>query len=730
MPERWTQAVLRYQSLVVACWIVVLVVGVGASTRLPGLLSNSFAVPGTDSDRARALLERSFGERTDGTFTAVFHVAKPSDKDVRRNIERRLAHAAAAIPGAHARPLRTGPGILYGDIATALPLQDAKRRTDAVRRALRDPLGPPALVTGAPALQHDLDPIVSSDLRRAELIALPIALLVLVALLGLTTAVLIPLLFAAGTIAGALATVYAIAHVLPMATYVTNLVVLVGLALAIDYSLLVVHRHREELTHGGTVQAATARTMATAGRTVAFSGLAVAIGLTALLFVPVPFIRSLGVAGLVVPLVSLVGMMTLQPVLLARLAHARTTAARTPAGPGSWHRLASTVTRRPWPFLLAGLAVLVAAAVPAPSLRLTPGAVSSIPGPSESVRGFELLRDSVGTGAVAPTQVVVDTGTSGGGRSGPARVAIVRLVHELARDPEVLIVANGVHDPYVDAPGRYARVIVVGRHDFGSAASRSLVRRLRDELVPAARFPVGATVVAGGAPPQGVDFLERSYGAFPWLVLAVLAVTFVVLTRAFRSVVLALQAVLLNVLSVAAAYGLLVLVVQHGVGAGLLGLERGNVEAWIPIFLFALLFGLSMDYEMFLVMPMREAWDAGAGTARAAATGLVRTGRIVTGAALIMVVVFSGFVTGDVPGLQQFGLGLALGVLVDATVVRMLVVPSLVCVTGRRSWWLPALVARLLLVPARPTKEAGTTEAALEGAASTNGDETGLRRQP
>jgi RND superfamily putative drug exporter len=730
MPEGWTHTVLRYQSLVVACWIVVLVAGVAASTRLPALLSNSFTVPGTGSDRARTLLEKSFGERPDGTFTVVFRVAKPSNGDVRRNIERRLKRAAAVIPGASAQPLRTGTGILYGDIATALPLQHAKHETDAVRRALGSPLGPPALVTGAPALQHDLDPIVSSDLRRAELIALPIALAVLVALLGLTSAVLVPLAFAAFTVGGALAVVYAVAHALPMATYVTNLVVLVGLALAIDYSLLVVHRYREELAKGGTVGDATARTMATAGRTVAFSGFAVAIGLASLLFVPVPFIRSLGIAGLVVPLVSLVGVTTLQPVLLARLVHVRTTTARPPAGAGRWSRLARTVTGRPWPFLLAGLAVLLSAAAFAPSLRPTPGAVSSIPGASEAVRGFQLLRDRVGTGAVAPTEVVIDTGSPGGGRAGPARAAIVRLVGELARDPEVLVVANGTHAPYVDDSGRYARVIVVGSHDFGSPSSRSLVRRLRNELVPRARFPAGTSVVAGGAPPQGVDFLARSYAAFPWLVLAVLTITFVVLSRAFRSVVLALQAVLLNVLSVAAAYGLLVLVVQHGIGAGLLGLQHGDVEAWIPILLFALLFGLSMDYEVFIVMPMRESWDAGAGTAAAAATGLARTGRIVTGAALIMVAVFSGFVAGDVPGLQQFGLGLALGVLVDATVVRLLVVPSLVSVTGRRAWWMPALAARLLLVRSVAQGKPGTTEAAPGGAASSSHDGPKLRPRP
>jgi len=726
MPERWTAFVLRHQSLVIVCWMAVLLAGVVASLRLPDLVSSSFTVPGSGSDRARILLERSFGERPDGTFTVVFPVAKPSDTATRRKIARRMRRAAATIPGASAGLLGAGPKILYGDIATALPLQDAKRRTEAVRRALRSPLGQPALVTGEPALQHDLDPIVSADLRRAELIALPIALVVLVAMLGLTGATLIPLAFAACTVGGALAAVYAVAHAIRMATFVPNLVVLLGLALAIDYSLLVVQRHLEELEKGGTALEATTRTMATAGRTVAFSGFAVAIGLASMLIVPVPFIRSLGIAGLVVPLVSLVGVTTLQPVLLARLAHARETAAPRSASASGWSRFAHAVTARPWPVLLVGLAALVVAASFASSLRLTPGSVSSVPGASESVRGFELLRDRVGTGAVTPTQVAIDTGTSGGGRAGPARAAIVRLAGELVHDPEVLIVASGRRDPYVDTSGRYARVVVVGRHDLGSSASRALVRRLREELVPRARFPGNAVVVVGGAPAEGFDFLERSSTAFPWLVLAVLGIAFVVLSKAFRSIVLAVQAVLLDVLSVAAAYGLLVLVVQHGVGAGVLGLESGDIEAWVPILLFALLFGLSMDYEVFLAMPMREAWDAGSGTAAAAATGLARTGRVVTAAALIMVAVFSGFVVSDVPGLQQLGLGLAVGVLVDATIIRLLVMPSLVCVTGSRAWWMPPSVARLLRVRVDPRTEPSTAEAAPFGAASTHGDGEGL----
>jgi RND superfamily putative drug exporter len=347
--------------------------------------------------------------------------------------------------------------------------------------------------------------------------------------------------------------------------------------------------------------------------------------------------------------------------------------------------------------LAAATTLLLVAAAPALALRLVPGSLSGLPHEPESSRGLALLRDGVGPGAVTPTHVVVDAGGSGVAQQARARRATERLAGELLRDPEVLAVARGSRPPYVDSTGRYTQVLVVGRHEYGADQSRRLVRRLRDRLVPEAAFPPGTTVESGGAPPQGVDFLDTAYGAFPWLALAVLVVTYVMLLRAFRSLVLPLKAVLLNLLTVAAVYGLLVAVFQWGLGE--------EIEGWIPIFLFAILFGLSMDYEVFIVMRMRESWDELHDNARAVAAGLERTGRIVSAAALIMVAAFSGFLAGHVPGLRQLGLGLALAVLLDATIVRALLVPSLMAVLGRWNWWLPARVARLARVEASPLAE-------------------------
>jgi RND superfamily putative drug exporter len=695
--ERWTRAVLRLRLLVLALWLAVAVVGLLAAPRLTPLLSNSLSVPGSESDRARRLLEEQFGERPDGTFTVVFPARTPADRRVQADAERRLAAAARVVPGGSAGTVRRGWSLVYGDVVTPLPLEDAKRYTQEVRAALAA-TGPPALVTGAPAIQHDLDPVVRDDLRRAELVALPVALVVLLLVLGVSGAVLVPFVFAACTIGGTFVLLYPIAHALRMATYVENLVVLIGLALAIDYALLCVDRFRSELERGGSRDDVVVRTMATTGRAVAFSAVAVAVGLGLLSLVPVPFVRSLGVGGALVPLVSVAALLTLQPVLLRLLgsrvlvrgAFQRGGAA---VDGGFWERLAALVLRRRWAAAGGAMAVLLVLASPVLDLRTTPGSILALP-PTEAVRGAEALTDGVAAGAVTPTQVVVDSGRAGGGSRGPSREAVVRLTRLVASDPEALVVANGVRPPYVATGRRYARVIVAGRHELGDSRTRAFVARLRDDLVPRARFPSGATVETGGVPAQGADFLDRLYDWFPFLVAAVLALTAAVLALAFRSILLPLKAVLLNLLSVAAATGVAVAIVQWGVGAGVAGVaESPAIEGWIPVFAFALLFGLSMDYEVFLVMPMREAVDAGQPYDRAVATGLVRTGRIVTAAAAIMVAVFAGFAVGEVPGLEQLGIVLAAGVLIDATVVRLALVPAVVAILGRWSWWLPGRLA-------------------------------------
>jgi uncharacterized membrane protein YdfJ with MMPL/SSD domain len=701
----WTSFVLRFRTLVLVLWALVAVSGFVAYRHLAPLLSNQFTVPGTDSERARTILQRHFGDRPDGSFQVVFQVRDTRDPVLLQRLDAVVRRVAGRVRTGRPTPvIAASRHVAYASVLTSLDFSKAKRFTPRLVAALGHPPGVEhAYVTGAPAIQYDLDPIFQDDLFKGEAIALPIAFLVLVAVLGLSWAIAIPFAFAVATIFGTLGILYGVAQLATTPTYATNLVQLIGLGIAIDYSLLVVYRFREELAAGREVDEAVMRTMQTAGRSVVFSGATVAIGLALLIALPLPFMRMLGVAGFLIPLVSVLAALTLQPAMLSlfgRRGVARRRILPTePIDPehGFWARLARSIMRRPAAYLAVGSAVLVAAAAPALWLSLTPGSSLGIPRFPQSVRGFDALVAATGPGAVAPTQVVVDTGRRGGAREPAVQHAAERLVASLRRDGEVERAFWQPAGRFVDATGRYTQVIALAKHDYGEPEAQRFARRLRASLVPAARFPPGVRVLAGGGPPQGVDFLDQAYRYFPYLVAAVLVLTYLLLLRAFRSLLLPLKAVALNLLSVGASYGMLVLVFRWGLGSHLFGTYRdAQVEGWIPIFLFAMLFGLSMDYEVFLVTRMREAWDSGLDNATAVAHGLERTGRIVTAAAIIMCAAFSGFVAGRIVGLQQFGFGLAVAIFVDATLVRSVLVPSLMALFGRWNWWLPERISRLI----------------------------------
>jgi uncharacterized membrane protein YdfJ with MMPL/SSD domain len=708
--EGVTRFVLRRRRAVLAAWFAVFVLGAAASSQLADLLTNRFTLPGTDTRRAELVLEDRFGQKSTGSFTIVVQ----SHADLRALLPRvREAgeRAAAVLPTSRLVAVeRVSDDVAVAQLVSELAPADAKGHTDAMREAIGEIPEATVYVTGQAAIERDLDPVFAEDLLRGELIAVPVALLILVFTFG-TLAFLIPFAFALVTIPTALGIVWVVANFMELSTYLQNLVSLIGLGIAIDYSLLVVYRFREELAAGNSRDDAIVRTMATAGRAVVFSGGAVAIGLAMLLFMPLPFMRGFGIGGLVIPAVSVVAAVTMLPALLSfagerldgvRLLPRVWLEHRADHERGFWAVLAHFIMR--YPKLVAGVtaALLVALALPVLALQLGPGSYEGIPRDLEGVRGYDVLTEAVGAGAVAPSNVVVDTGRSGGAADPEIRSAVTELERALLGDREVAAVRFAATPQHVDPSGRYLNVEVVGRRDYGKPESLEFVERLRDEVVPAAGFPDAVEVYAGGGPPGGKDFLDLTYGWFPWLLVLVLLTTFVLLMRAFRSVVLPLKAIVLNLLSIGAAYGLLVVVFKWGAGewAGLIAYDQ--IEGWIPVFLFAMLFGLSMDYEVFLVSRMREEWDEGATNADAVVLGLTKTGRLVTAAGLIMFAAFMGFVAGSVVGLQQFGFGLAAAILIDVTIVRALLVPSAMTLFGRWNWWLPDGLARVLRVEPSP----------------------------
>jgi putative drug exporter of the RND superfamily len=723
---RWTRFVVAHRRIVLALWFVLFVLGAWGTSNLGKLLTNRFSVPGSDSERGLNVLRDRFHERGDGAFTLVVQSSNGHQTMIVA-AESAAQRAATKVPGGKAGPPRVAaPGVAYVQIANPLQAADAKNYTEQMRKAIGTVPGARTYLTGYPALSHDLQPLYNRDLSKGEAIAVPIAILVLLFMFGTLGAVLVPVVFALATLPTTLGLVWVAAHLGNMAQYVTNIVTLIGFAIAIDYSMLVVFRYREQLSAGDDPAEALETTMGTAGRATLFSGLTVAIGLTLLLLMPLPFMRSMGAGAVLIPLVSIAASATLLPALLSvlgarvnrlRVVPRRVLERRASGAPGMWSRLARSIMRRPVLYLLVAGGLLVALAIPALQLHFTGGDNRNTPRGTQATDGLYLLESTIGPGALAPHQVVVETGTPGGASSPATVAAEVRLVRMLRNDPRVeaaTIQAPSLSSTAIarqadllDPSGRALQIRAAGRTDAGTFEAIDLVHTIRNTYIPAARFPHSDEVLLTGAPAFGVDFTKKAYSAFPWLVLAVLVITYFVLLRAFRSIVLPLKAVLLNLLSVSAAYGVLVLAFQHGAGK-FLGLHSSpQIEAWIPIFLFATIFGISMDYEVFLLSRMREEWDRFHDNERAVAYGLEHTGRIITAAAVIMIAAFSGFMTGRFVGLQQFGLGLTAAILLDATIVRALLVPAVMKLLGRWNWYLPERLRRAMrLRPSQPEPQA------------------------
>jgi RND superfamily putative drug exporter len=714
--ERWTRLMIRWRWIVVAVWIVVFLLSAWAMTGLSDLLTNRFSLPGTDTERTETILEDHFGQKSTGSFSIVVRAEPGSAAQLVPEVEAAAERASAELPTSKVAAVQVvSDDVVTALIASNLEPADAKGYTDDMRAAVGTIPGAEVFVSGQAAIEHDLDPVFERDLQVGEFyIAIPIALLILVFVFG-TLAFLIPFVFAIAAIPTTLGIIWIFANFLELTTYLQNLVMLIGFGIAIDYSLLVVYRYREELRGGLSREDAVVKTMLTAGRAVIFSGTAVAIGLALMLFMPLPFMRGFGLGGLIIPTVSVVCALTLLPVLLYQLTHRldrvrlvpRAVTERREAQQNFWTKLAHAIMRRPVVFAVGSTAILLALASPAFWLELGPGTNKGIPQDLEGVQGLNVISEAVGEGALAPTTIVIDTGRSGGATSSELTAAVERLQSGLRGDPEVARIDFGIGPQYVDPSGRYLRLDVIGTSEYGVQSALDFVDRLRDDIIPAAGFPRQAQVYAGGGPPSGVDFLDKTYGAFPWLVLAVLGLTYLLLLRAFRSLVLPLKAIVMNVLSIAAAYGLLVIFFKWG-GADAFGLiSFDQIEGWIPVFIFAMTFGLSMDYEVFLVSRMREEWDAGRSNEDAVANGLAKTGRIVTAAGAVMFAAFMGFVAGSILGLQQFGFGLAMAILLDVTIVRALLVPSAMKLFGRWNWWLPSNVARVFRVKPSPLAAPG-----------------------
>lgn len=698
----WTSFILRFRTPVILLWSLASLLGLWGAHDLTGRLTTSLSVPGSDSAKADRILQGAFGENYEGTFTVLLHF-KNATKQELLNYEEKVVQAAATIPSARVSQQKAVGGYLASSISTDFSLTRAAVFTDQLRSSLKSEGLAAAQVTGPPAIYRDVTPVLSRDLHRGEIVAVVIAFTLLILLFGLSWSAFMPLIFAGANIALTLGLIDLVAHKILMVLYIPNIVELIGLGLAIDYSLLIVHRFYRAKEEGA--QDPIAQTMATAGRTVLLSGTTVAVGMLALLIVPVPFVKSLALAGAIVPIVAMLAAITLQPALLTMLPKERVNRVRVWKFGGLlgeseklsafFERVARFVIRQPLKILACSLTLVIAVSSAILWLEVTPSSLTKIPATLESSKALTQASSQIGSGIITPFTVVLDLGSTGSSDQPMVAAAQRSLALSLSRDKESFIVASGLNDPYVDSSHRYLRLYVVGNHELGSTQSNALVSRIRSQYLPMAHFPRGSQAYVGGAPAQGVDLLRAIKSSIPLIALLLFGIIFILLLRAFRSILLPIKAILLDGASIAFAYGAVVIAFKYGVAHSVLGsYQLPRIEAWVLLFLFALLFGLSMDYEVFIVSRIREAWLTGLNLEDAIIEGVAQTGGVVSAAAIILVSALTGLVLGAFAGLQELGIGLAVGILVDATIIRLLILPATMVLFGRWNWWLPTFKPR------------------------------------
>jgi RND superfamily putative drug exporter len=591
-------------------------------------------------------------------------------------------------------------------------LRDQRNVADQYYEELRASVRSDALrvyATGNLPINHELNETLDRDLTRAEVVSIPIALLLLVLVFGTVVGALVPVGVGVLAIVGGLGGVFLLSRFIDVSPYALNIVTLVGLAAAIDYSLFIVARFREELARGLAVPDALARSMATAGRAVMFSGLTVAISLSGMLFFEGTFLASLGIAGSIVLGLAVLYGLTFLPALLAILGQ-RVNSIRLPlphresTGRGFWHSLATTVMRRPLLVLIPTVAFVLLAGSPFLEFRMQNADATTLPPQSDARRGYDSLVANF-PGQDQSTVTVVVNFRDGDPKS-PDHVRYVETISAAyAQLPNVL----RLNPPQTF--GHLAVLQIVTAKPASTDDARTLVKTIRGETsvaVPA--DPVDGELLVTGATAFDLDTIDfiasRAMRAVPFVIVMTYLALFVLL----GSVLLPLKAVIMNLLSIAASFGALVFIFEQGHFADVLNFTPQSVDPAVPVILFCIVFGLSMDYEVLLLARIQEEYQRTGDNTRAVAEGLERIGRLITAAALIMVTVFVGFALADVVIIKSIGVGMALAVALDATIVRALIVPATMRLLGRANWWAPSFVTRALRrVPVRDPASEPTT---------------------
>ncbi len=695
---RLAHLIVRHRRAVIGVWVVLTLFGGFSAGQVSKRWFESFSIPGYSAYEANQRTLHTFGTGEQAPLVAVFH--STGDVTKATGIKNAIAAAAKVNPGSRVSSFWSTGSRAYvskdGHTAFAeiypsgTPGFSSTVHIPKVRAALKaaTPAGIQSSLTGRDAIYAATSgggkgPSVLTEALIGGLGSLVILFFVF----GTLPAVLMPIVIAIASILNTFSLVWVLTYITNVSVIVQFLIALVGLGVAIDYALLMIFRFRDELREGEDVETALVETMTHAGRSVIVSGSTVAVGLLSMVILPLPFIRSIGIGGMLIPAVSVVAATTLLPALLATLGTRINSVRLLPKRfvdsghpeDGWWGRWASLVMRRPVPVAMVGLAIVGTLVYSGLQLNPSEAQLKDFPGSGDAISGRTTLADAgISAGVMKPFVVLVE-----GGRSrGP-------IVAKLRATPGI---AAAVAPPDW-RKGSSSLVEAFPTIDSASKSVRTTITRVRAELT-------GTGGTLGGVAAADRDFVKAVYSNFPYVLAFVVLLTFVLLARAFRSLVLPLKAVILNLVSLAAAYGIIVFIFQQGHGSeSIWGVHATQaIIPWIPLMIFAFLFGLSMDYEVFMLSRMREAYDETGDTPRAIALGLARTGKLVTSAALVLMFAFFVLASGPGVDIKQFGIGLAAGIIFDATVIRALLVPALMRLLGKWNWWMPRVAARALFV--------------------------------
>ena len=712
---RW---VAVHRRVVAAAWLVAVLALVALNRIGGGEAVDDFEVPGVESQAAVDLLEERFPERAGATAMVVFHttdgaITEPGSAGaVGSTVQRvRALDHVVGVTDPLASPRSISPD---GSTAFAAVQFDAPA-ADLGRDVLHE-----LVATASPAEEASVQVEFGGELPtvlkersagRAELIGMLAALVVLVITFRSLVATVMPLGVAMVGLVAGLSIVGLLSAVIAIPSMASRLGTMIGLGVGIDYALFVLSRHRDQLDQGMDVVESIGRTNATAGQSVVVAGGTVVVAILGLQLAGIPFVSALGYSASIVVAVAVLVAITLLPALLGfageRVRARSHRGAPTPddGGHRGWVRWAAWVVHHPWPAAIAATLVLVAMSIPVLDMRLGQADAGTDPTSTTHRRAYDLLAAGFGGGFNGPLLIAVDLGDA----RDPA--ALDRIAGSVAADPGV----RAVSPPSLNGGGDAGLITVIPTSKPQDQATSDLVHRLRDETLPGAVEGSGARALVGGPTARFIDQSDKIAGRLRWFIASVVSLSFLLLMLVFRSILVPLKAAVLNLLSIGAAYGVVVAVFQWGWGRSLIGLDEAvPIASFVPMMMFAILFGLSMDYEVFILSRIREEYHRGRTNTDSIVEGLGATAKVVTAAALIMISVFLGFVASEDPVVKMMGVGLATAVAVDATIVRMVLVPSTMALVGDPNWWLPRWLDRILphLETEPPQADAVTSQAA------------------